>query len=354
MAHNMKNRDRQQGINMGWHGKTEIQPKIEFTTSPHNVTILEKPVFVDGVALPGYKALIASDDGQIMDVANGTYKVIQNSVVWELLANSLAGIPHEIESCGTVGDRSKWYTSIKLGELSTYQIGAREFKSNVNAIWSHDGTMGLFIHDSNVCIVCQNTINASMGSEHSFNFVVKHTKNANSRLTGIEEAITQLQADRLAFKTQLEVLHNTPCELTQAERILLGFVAEGKKELSTRAENTANRMKELFVRGAGNSGDTMLDLLSGVTEYYTHESSGKNDDQSAMINKQFASSEFGAASVRKAGFFQALTDPKRLQTLEETGETLLKGLLSRGHVASETSNVTNGAALMADLMDKQG
>jgi uncharacterized protein (DUF736 family) len=61
----------------------------------------------------------------------------------------------------------------------------------------------------------------------------------------------------------------------------------------------------LFNGGAGNNGETLLDAFSAVTDYYSHESSG-GEDQPGFRTKQYLSSEFGSAAKKKQDFFRTL------------------------------------------------
>ena len=61
-------------------------------------------------------------------------------------------------------------------------------------------------------------------------------------------------------------------------------------------------MTELFRIGKGNTGRNALDLISGATDYFTHESSGESDNRW----KQVTSSEIGSASKAKAEFLTTL------------------------------------------------
>jgi hypothetical protein len=97
-------------------------------------------------------------------------------------------------------------------------------------------------------------------------------------------------------------LAEIPCDL-EGSQSLSGFMTGEKRKLSTRAGNTVERLGELFVRGAGNRGETMLDCFSAVTDFYSHESSGGENRL-----KQLASSEFGAGANAKARAWQGLVN----------------------------------------------
>jgi hypothetical protein len=82
----------------------------------------------------------------------------------------------------------------------------------------------------------------------------------------------------------------------------------------------------LFNNGRGNNGRTGADLLSAVTDFYTHESSGKRGEMA-----QAYSSEMGASGKCKTDFFNTVStrangwamDGDKLKNLADLGEKSL-------------------------------
>lgn len=216
----------------------------------------------------------------------------------------------------TGGGRSKYAVTVKIeGVKDKFDIANREFNNRMVAAWSHDGSMGLSLFDCNTCVVCQNTLNISLAENHNINFYLKHTANIDSRLDEVEKAIIEMQSGREIFQAKMETLAGETCDAGRAKNIFAGFMTGGeKRKLSTRATNTVERLGELFVRGAGNRGETMLDCFSAVTDFYSHESSGGENRL-----KQLASSEFGAGANAKARAWQGLTNLDTRNVWEAVG-----------------------------------
>ena len=118
----------------------------------------------------------------------------------------------------------------------------------------------------------------------------------------------------------MESLANQTVTADNVREIFTGFVAPVDAEkLSTRAENTVDRLVSLFNGGAGNNGRNMADAFSAVTDYYTHESSGGENKE-----KQFLSSEYGAGAQRKAEFFSLVSKGgDRLVNIAKRGAELI-------------------------------
>jgi hypothetical protein len=112
----------------------------------------------------------------------------------------------------------------------------------------------------------------------------------------------------------------------QATHFFAGFVGDKRAALTQRSAGIVNRLGELFVRSPGVRGESLRDVLSAVTNYYTHESAGsideKRDDtteRNRVMQKQWLSSEFGTAAMVKRDAFE------RLQSFDAYVETVEAG-----------------------------
>ena len=291
----MKENDVQIGLKVAWHGLTTIVDKV--TEFPFE--LLRVACQMEGKDVEGWNWIIGSDDRQIIvkPVAN-SFQFLANSRWLEIVNNSMADIPGSvIESLGTFGGRAKRYTSLRLGTgKESYRIGNREFQTRLNFQGAIDGTMCDIVKGSNTCIVCANTFGMSLGESSEVNLRAKHTANHADKWAGIEESIEAYFLRSADFERLMTTAAEMPMVQERAHMIALGWLAMGK-ETSTRTLNTAKRIGELFQSGKGNEGSTGLDLISAVTDYYSHESSGGDDRM-----KQFTSSEIGAGARAKDQF----------------------------------------------------
>jgi hypothetical protein len=164
---------------------------------------------------------------------------------------------------------------------------------------------------------------------------MKHTAGMSNKLEGIERVIGNLLGVQAEFQRAMEIAASEAVNPIQAKNVFAGFLGENATELSTRTRNTVDRMSELFARGAGNRGETALDVFSAVTDYYSHESSG-GEDKEGFRDKQFLSSEYGPARNAKQNFFRSMFvfddkdkdkvagyNREGLATMAKRGETLL-------------------------------
>jgi hypothetical protein len=81
----------------------------------------------------------------------------------------------------------------------------------------------------------------------------------------------------------------------------------GNAELATRSRNAAEEIAMLFLRGQGNKGQTMYDLLNGATEYWSNgDGTGKKADSLTKAYK----AQFGGAAEHKTAFANFLMGSK--------------------------------------------
>lgn len=310
MAHEISNIDKQQGIVQAWHGLTEIVQDLTVENNWLNTwDVVTRPMVILGadgkpIETP-FKLMTASDDSsiQIGVPFAESYSPITNKMFLETLKESILGITGlKLESVGSVSERGKIFASFKISE-DCRTIGNRTFESYLNFGSSHDKSTPFWFNTSNICTVCQNTLRLNLNTKKSKDGLhgrVRHTKNASLGLDNVSAIIEKAMGAQAEFNAIFKTLDETPSTEADAVKLFAGFIGEGEV-MATRSSNTVDRLTELFKSGKGNRGETLADVFSAVTDYYSHESSGGEDRL-----KQFTSSEFGSAAEKKNDFLSSI------------------------------------------------
>lgn len=323
MSHEMKFRDAQTGLTQAWHGLTEvvdvITQKVAFPWE-----LKEMPVYVHTGKLtkvPGFKVFVASDDKLLCGKPMAeTYQALSNAEFWETATEALEGTGAIVESAGTIMDRSRRFITIKLAD-DQKTIGGRTFKHRISFIDSIDGTTHFYAVNTSVCVVCANTARMVMGDmTGEFRFKLKHTKGLRAKIEGMSSQIENMLGVRAQFEAALQMAANEPLVESNARNLFAGWLGTDAEKLSTRAVNTVDRLTGLYRKGAGNNGQTLLDGVSAVTDFYSHESSG-GEDKAGFRWKQELSSEFGAGARAKTDFLSALflTEKGKVREINRNG-----------------------------------
>jgi phage/plasmid-like protein (TIGR03299 family) len=315
--------DVQAGISMAWHRRTKV---VETVTREDAMPfeIERKPIFVNTGKLrkvPDFSVFVSSDNGEIVGKPMAeSYQALTNAEFWDVCKDSLSGTGAIVESAGTLNNRARRFMTIKLDEKAT-KIGGREFKNRISMIDAIDGTAYFHAVNTSICVVCANTARAVIGDmTGEFRFKMKHTKNFRARIENMEAQIENMVGVQAQFNAALEMAANEPLGITGARELFAGWLGTNAETLSTRAVNTAERLVALHVKGLGNSGETLLDAASAVTDFYSHESSG-GEEKDGFRWKQFNSSEFGAGARAKTDFLSALflTEKGKVKGLNRAG-----------------------------------
>jgi hypothetical protein len=268
-----------------------------------------------------------------LNVPTKRYTLIENERVWEAMASSLEGVTDYKVSCvGTLGGLKRYFISVELGDDSRTTINGDEFHSHLNFITSHDGSMAFEAHDSNVRIVCQNTLNWSMAAKHNLGLSVHHNaKNTDLRLKGVEQMIQDVMAGRATFADVMVNFAAIEADAELARGIVSGYYSNlpafnKTKGFSTKARNHIDNIVELSSTGRGNHGKSVYDIVNGATEFYT-SGLGVGNDRGDNRGKQVFSSQFGTASRHKANFVSLVR--------ENVGNGNLKEFADAGNRAYE-------------------
>lgn len=338
MAHRIYTADKQQGVEVAWHGLTQLVPEISLEDNwLTQWDLVPRRLQLDGVDTK-WSVLRCSDDPTIeigQPYNPETFHPVDNKDFLDLVRQSISGTAHQIVSVGSVRNRGRVFVSIRLHGMETFKAAGRDFSAYLNFGNGHDKSSVLWVNTSNICTVCDNTFGFNLlsvenkGTGESDESEVKlrqrHTKNVKMKLPGIAELVDKAVGVQGEFQVTMETLGETRLVHLNAQQLFAGFlgrripVAERKNGLSTRANNTVNRMMELFQTGRGNRGETLADAFGAATDYYTHESSIGDGN----VARQFLSSEYGAGRQAKQEFLRIISDPFSLGETEVAGEELL-------------------------------
>lgn len=151
----------------------------------------ESPIYVpkgkEFVVVPGRKAILTSDTGEVLGVFKDGYQMHQYKD-W-LLDNVGMILDDElgIGSAGLLKNRAQAFVSVEVPESIVTPEGV-EFRPNLLASTSFDGTLATTYKRVVTIVVCDNTRDAAL-SESGQQFKVKHSRNSGMRIRDAREAL---------------------------------------------------------------------------------------------------------------------------------------------------------------------
>ncbi len=322
MAANIQTRDVQVGVELAWHKLTHVKPSIDRSNCEIIYPMHKEQLFAGNVApqpTDFYMVVCADDNKPCGSPVGPDYTLIDNGSIWDMAQNALGGTAHTIVSCGTVANRSRGFISVKLDK--NFIAAGRDTESVLNILWGHGGKCSVIARTGITVVVCANTLAMALSRRGEFNFNVRHTGQALTKLEGMSKAIDAHCGVTAEFQKAMSEFVAQPCKVDLARQVFTGFIVrdENPDEVSTRAENQIDELVTLFRTGKGNTGKDFADVLNAGSDYYTHSSSGGENRW-----KQFESSEFGMGNRRKIELYNLL----RGQNVPELGD--LASVIKRG------------------------
>jgi phage/plasmid-like protein (TIGR03299 family) len=156
-----------------------------------NFTVDETPLYIRAnggfVELPGRKAMVTSDDNSVLGVFKAGY---QGHQYQEWLLENVATILDDelgIGSAGLLKNRGQAWVSVEVPDTIRTPEGV-EFRPNLLACTSFDGSLATTYKRVVTAVVCDNTLSAGL-SEDGLKFKLKHTKYSGLRITDAREAL---------------------------------------------------------------------------------------------------------------------------------------------------------------------
>lgn len=341
MSHEIRENDKQQGIEMAWHGLTEILSVILLATCwLANWDVTKRKLFrilADGTKEETDTCEITCTDDEKTVIGKPvhceTYTLLTNKRFLEIVQDALNRIPGAIvASVGSLCGRARIFVTLKIAQLEIMETAGREFKPYLSFLSSHDKSAPFTGVLNTTCTVCNNTFSMNLldADGDAFRIRIPHTKNMEAHLKDVPEIVAAFFRTSQKFAEVMNALHSIPITTEDARAFFAGFLFDkaesetdgktGKEigEISTRKANQIDRLTILFREGKGNKGANLSDVFSAITDYYSHESSGGDDKL-----KQEASSSFGDGAAMKSFAFVILQDDKRTARLIETGKKVL-------------------------------
>jgi hypothetical protein len=337
MAHEINKNDIQQGVKMAWHGLTEIMPEITLDNNWLTKWDLN-PVKLQKNGKDTKWEILECSDIPELEIGSPynpkSFRPITNAEFLELVRQSISGTSHKIVSVGSLRNRGRVFLSLELQGMENFVAAGREFSAFLNFGNGHDKSSVLWCNTSSICTVCSNTFTSNLiqvenkaskvnDDDDDLNIRKRHTKNANLKLPEIAKLIDKAVGVQGEFAMALDKLATIEIAKTDAKALFAGFigrnsVADVTEGLSTRASNTVDKILELHVNGKGNNGRDLADAFNGITDYFSHYSSGGKN-----VNRQIISSDYGAGQVAKSDFWSIVNDNSRRSEMIVRGDALL-------------------------------
>jgi phage/plasmid-like protein (TIGR03299 family) len=238
--------------------------------------------------VPDHFATVREDNNDVLGMVGKDYTILQNRDVFSFFDQIVGSGKAIYETAGCLGKGGVIFVTAKLPRIIKV-IGDSPVENYLVLASSHDGSMAITVYFTPVRVVCQNTLNASLGQCNNKVFL-KHTQNVKERfseaatmmgihsgyLDKLEQAFNLLHDKKVSDQDVKYIISSTMMNKEEIKQLAI----TGQVEFSTRKENLILELMNYY------HGATELDSIRGnaygvynaVTGFFQNAKSFKSDE----------------------------------------------------------------------------
>lgn len=236
----------------------------------------EQPVFVNNEIQSQWKALVRSDNGLVLNIANKTYKPVQNRDAFKFFDEVTTVGAAKYHTAGSLNHgKTIWMLAKLPGDLViTKEDIVEKYVLLANG---HDGFHALVMQWTPIRVVCQNTLNIAL-AETPTRFYARHTQNIYQKAGAARDILGVANKFYTEFMEQSQAMATTLAlpapDISRLVTNIFG-IAEGENpdEAHKLRRNAYQKTMELVETGKGQTPEirgTDWGIFNAVTEYVDH------------------------------------------------------------------------------------
>lgn len=220
-----------------WHGLgVVVEGTLTSADAIHTAnlgwTVMQKEIYTsDGILIPDYKANVRDSDNTVLGVVGNRYKIVQNTDAFAFTDDLIGeGVRYE-----TAGSLNKGRTIFLLAVLpKQYEILGDKVDPYIVFTNSHDGSGAVRCAMTPIRVVCQNTLNAALGSAKRI-WSARHTGNIDMKMADARETLGLATVYMETLQSKFEELNKVKLDD--------GRVGDLIKQLSPVTESMTEKQK---------------------------------------------------------------------------------------------------------------
>lgn len=247
--------------------------------------------------IPGYKALVRSDNRETLKVVSQRYQVVQPQDVLEFYRRIVDETPYRIETAGALrGGRQIWALARAPQEFRLK--GQDLIKSYILFATSYDYSLATLAMFTSVRVVCNNTLQFSVSRDGKQAIKIPHSSKVD--FTKIHQQLGLIDESTEQFEEVATKLAETTVDNEQAQdyfaRVYLGKKADDPEQRF--GNRVLPKLMNLYEHAPGSdlrsAHNTAWGLVNAVTRFADHERKAQSNDT------RLASAWFGQGQKLKA------------------------------------------------------
>jgi len=261
-----------------------------------------------GIQIPDNFATIRKDTKVPLGVVGSKYTIVDNKDAFSFFDSVVDRSEAIYHSAGVLGKGEKIWIMAKMPEY--IKVGEEDIEVFVTLMNTHDGSGSVKAFTHVNAIVCENTLNAALGSARS-SVSIRHTSGAKDKLGEAHKLLGITNKLALELEEVFNLMSKQKVTKSQTKKFVQNLfpLPEDYKELRANGEikramaneKYRGEVLEAIEVGAGQDLDTRkgtaFGLWNGVTYWLDHQKSYRND--SSKLESIWTGN---SASIRQAAF----------------------------------------------------
>ncbi len=279
MAHELENMfyvsNEQNGRFKPWHGlgtsvEEALNSKEALRLSGLDWKVDSKPLFVDGIEVPGYKANVRITDGAILDVVSDRYKIVQNEEAFDF-TDGLIGGDVRYETAGSLFGGKRTFI---LARLPKVQILGDDvcpyicFTNGFNKAYSIKAVC------TPVRVVCNNTLSFALNNAQR-SWSTKHVGDMTSKLEQARESLGLAQKYMKELEVTAEKLAETKVSDDEVRSVINNIFVSNEKDSERKLKNIEDQKDNFMIcmlaPDIAKFRGTAWGTVQAASDYFTHK-----------------------------------------------------------------------------------
>lgn len=214
----------------------------------------------------GKRVLYRSDTKDQLSIVSNDYKIVQPDEVLEFFRDLVGAAGMQLSTAGVIFGGKRFWALAETNNFATIN-GNDDIKGNLLLTTSCDGTLATQASFVSTRVVCNNTLRLAL-NENGKTSKVSHSRAFDPM--EIKNSLGLIDESWNSFILNVNKLAETSISDEKAKTFIYELVkTQGRlpEDQPYTVDQTVNSMMELFKSGMGNNGETLWDLVNGVTQH---------------------------------------------------------------------------------------
>jgi len=266
----------------------------------------------DGIAVPARKAVVRTDNNEVLGVVGNSYIPVQNRQAFGFLDAIAAdgGIRYHTAGALRRGERI-WLLGKLPGQIRVR--GSEDLTEKFLLLSnSHDGSSALRVFFTPIRVVCSNTLAMADRSGNGEGIAIRHQGNLPAKVREAQEVLGLARRYYDDLEIRLDFMAGHQPTAIQLGRYFEALYPDPTDGSSTRARNVRDTLYNLFERGKGQEIPAIRHsawaAFNAVTEFIDHHRSSRGRTDHERGSNRLDSAWFGSGNKLKQHAFRLALD----------------------------------------------